>query len=115
MGHPLFPIDPQKDDEHEKEIARIRVSRWYRGTQKWCPRLYGADELRSHEQLVELFGGGTYELIALDEGGETIIARRRFNLPGKPLPFDGEEDEERASRDAAKSSGASPRSKSCSR
>jgi hypothetical protein len=102
MGHPLFPIDPQRDDDLEKEIARVRVSRWFRGTQKWCPRIFGADELRTHEQLVELFGGGTYELIALDESGETIIARRRFNLPGKPLPFDGEEEEEREKKDGGK-------------
>jgi hypothetical protein len=105
MGHPLFPIDPQKDDEHEKDIAHIRVTRWARGNQKWYPRLFGADEMRTQDRLVELFGGGSYELIALDATAENIVARNRFTLPGKPIPFDGDEDEERAEKRSGAAAG----------
>jgi hypothetical protein len=86
-GHPLFPRDPRVDAEYVAPIGHLRISRWHRSTQKWSPRIFGADEVRTHEDIAELFGGGTYEIVALDDSGEVIVARRKFSLPGASLPL----------------------------
>jgi hypothetical protein len=93
-AHPLFPIE--HDDEEPTEVGWVHVTRFDGGGQKWAPRLFAASELDSLETLSELYGGGSYELIARAQDRRTITGRRRYMLPGRPLPLDGGPAEERA-------------------
>lgn len=93
-AHPLFPIE--HDDDEPAEVGWIHVTRFDGGGQKWAPRLFGASELDSLETLSELYGGGSYELIARGNDRRTITGRRRYQLPGRALPLDGGPAEERA-------------------
>lgn len=93
-AHPLFPIE--HDDDDPAEVGWIHVTRFDGGGQKWAPRLFSASELDSLETLSELYGGGSYELIARGPDRRTITGRRRYQLPGRALPLDGGPAEERA-------------------
>lgn len=88
--HPLFPIEAADDDE-PIEVGWIHVTRFEGGGQKWAPRLFAGTELDSLETLAELFGGGTYELIARTHDRRSITGRRRYALPGAMRPLTGEE------------------------
>lgn len=81
--HPLFP--PETDDDEAPEVEGIHVSRFGEGPPKWCSYLFAADELTELQQIQELFGGGTYELIARAAG--RITARRRYCLDGRSRPL----------------------------
>lgn len=93
-AHPLFPVE--RDDDDAIEVGWIHVTRFEGGGQKWSPRLFAATELADLETLAENFGGGSYELIARAHDRRTITGRRRYQLPGRPLPLDGAPVEERA-------------------
>lgn len=92
--HPLFPFE---DDEEAKEIAFIQVIRHEDGRSKQVPRMFRAEELRSLQDIFNLFGGGMYELwgrgrsISNPEGPGRIAANRRYEIAGlsKPLVDDG--------------------------
>lgn len=92
-AHPLFPIE--SDDDEPAEVGWIHVTRFEGGGQKWAPRLFAAAELADLETLSEAFGGGSYELVARAHDRRTITTRRRYQLPGRPLPLDGGTSEER--------------------
>lgn len=92
-AHPLFPVE--HDDDEPAEVGWIHVTRFEGGGQKWAPRLFAAAELADLETLAEAFGGGSYELVARTHDRRTITARRRYQLPGRPLPLDGGTSEER--------------------
>jgi len=92
-AHPLFPCE---NDDEPVEVGWVHVTRFDGGGQKWAPRLFGAGELDSLEALAELYGGGSYELIARGHDRRTITGRRRYMLGGRPLPLDGGTSEERA-------------------
>lgn len=83
LNHPLFP--PENDDEEAPEVEGIHVSRYGEGPPKWCAYLFGAEELTELQQIQEMFGGGTYELIA--RAGGRISARRRYVLDGRSRPL----------------------------
>ena len=92
--HPLFPFE---DDEEPKEIAFIQVIRHENGRSKQVPRMFRAEELRSLQDIFNLFGGGMYELwgrgrsISNPETCGRIAANRRYEIAGlsKPLVDDG--------------------------
>jgi hypothetical protein len=92
-AHPLFPVE--HDDDEPAEVGWIHVTRFEGGGQKWAPRLFAAAELADLETLAEAFGGGSYELVARAHDRRTITTRRRYQLPGRPLPLDGSTAEER--------------------
>ena len=93
-AHPLFPTE--HDDDEPTEVGWIHVTRFEGGGQKWAPRLFAAAELADLETLSDAFGGGSYELVARGQDRRTITGRRRYQLPGRPLPLDGGASEERA-------------------
>lgn len=86
-AHPLFPVERDEDDPIE--VGWIHVTRFEGGGQKWAPRLFAAAELADLETLAEAFGGGSYELVARAQDRRAITGRRRYQLPGRPLPLDG--------------------------
>lgn len=92
-AHPLFPVEHDSDDP--VEVGWVHVTRFDGGGQKWAPRLFQAAELDSLEALSELYGGGSYELVARGHDRRTITGRRRYQLPGRPLPLDGSASDER--------------------
>ncbi|MBK8997447.1 MAG: hypothetical protein IPM35_17095 [Myxococcales bacterium] len=92
-AHPLFPVE--HDDDEPAEVGWIHVTRFEGGGQKWSPRLFAASELADLETLAEAFGGGSFELVARGHDRRTITGRRRYQLPGRPLPLDGGASEER--------------------
>jgi hypothetical protein len=93
MGHPLFPNETRKGIVYEG-IERIRVGRWAEGTCSYARRVFGADEMRTEDDIFVLFGGGYYELLAMNAEEDDIIVRRKIMLRGKSLPLNAEDDEE---------------------
>lgn len=98
IAHPLFPND---NDEAPPEIGFIHVIRHEPSGRKiQYPKAFQPDELVSHEQIVAMFGGGNYELVARDFGNK-ISRRTRIQLDGKsksmalnPDVEDDDDDEE---------------------
>lgn len=81
--HPLFlPLDGQSTDDYKPEPIRIvRVFKIDRGT-RYSLQAFSPDDPtspRSEEDLVKLFGPGTYELVAHRHTG-TIYARRQYHF-----------------------------------
>lgn len=96
IGHPLFPPDDDDarggDDGEPVQVSQIQVTRMENGQPVFAPRIRPATELLSLEQIAGEFGGGTYILIARNEG--RITSRRKYVIPGKPKPlFDEAKDE----------------------
>lgn len=95
--HPLFM--PKKEDEDgdyaPETFARIEVTRLeangpLRATERAetrCMRFYVPSELHSPERFQELFGGGSYSLVARRANG-TFYRETWFNSGGdsKPMP-----------------------------
>jgi len=90
-AHPLFL---NENDEEPPEVGFIHIIRWENGRKMQVPKAFAAEELTSMDQITEMFGGGSYELIARDFNNR-ISRRIRTNLPGKskPLTTDDDEDE----------------------
>lgn len=92
IDHPLFPA--ADDDPEPPDVETIHVTRFERGASPavWCPRVFQADELPGLDAVHELFGGGSYELIARStkSGRNVISARRRYLIPGASLPLAGD-------------------------
>lgn len=90
FDHPLFP-PPDDGQEHEPvDIAKIQVTRFEGGMQKYAPQLFHANELLEMKDVHELFGGGAYELIGRAPKGH-IARKERFNIAGAPKPLDTSE------------------------
>jgi hypothetical protein len=83
LGHPLFL--PDDEDESPVAVSEIQIARIENGQQVFYPRVFPANELQSLEQVVSELGGGSYILIARNEG--RITTRRKYVLPGKPKPM----------------------------
>ena len=87
--HPLFPL-PEGVRE-TKEIHEISFDRWNdRGVKERCPDRFPASDLTSLAQVVEQFGGGTYQFIAFDSRGNFSRwtperEKVRINLRSKPF------------------------------
>jgi hypothetical protein len=85
VGHPLFPVDEDSDDDEIKTVTSIHIARKENGKLFYAPRPRAANELSSLEQIHAEFGGGEYVLIGYNNG--RISARRTVNLSGKPKPM----------------------------
>ncbi|MCC6556026.1 MAG: hypothetical protein IT372_23945, partial [Polyangiaceae bacterium] len=87
--HPLFPL-PEGVRE-TKEIHEITFDRWNdKGVKERCPDRFGAADLTSLAQVVDMFGGGTYQFIAFDSRGNFSRwtpekEKVRIELPSKPF------------------------------
>ena len=89
--HPLFPLD---EGGKPFEVAFISMARKEGGAMTWIPQIFPADELTKIEQIIERFGGGTYELWA--RGASTmhvgqpgnITKKRILTIPGRSKPLD---------------------------
>lgn len=87
--HPLFPL-PEGVRE-TKEIYEITFDRWNdKGVKERCPDRFRASELTSLAQIVDQFGGGTYQFIAFDSRGNFSRwtpekEKMRIDLPSKPF------------------------------
>lgn len=86
MSHPLFPRE-QDDEDDERDISWIHVTRFERTGQVFHPRLFDAKELTSLEDISAHFGGGQYEVIGRTEDRSRVSARHRWSLPGPSIPF----------------------------
>ena len=66
--HPLFPL--AEGVRETKEIHEITFDRWSdKGVKERCPDRFSASDLTSLSQVIDLFGGGTYQFIAFDSRG----------------------------------------------
>lgn len=83
-GHPLFPCE---EDDDDRDISWIRITRCDSGTWMWVPQRYPADRIMSLEDIHGMFGGGFYELIAKDVNDRYITHRQRYHIPGTSLPL----------------------------
>ena len=87
--HPLFPLP--EGVEETKDIYEITFDRWdHQGRKERCPERFLASELTSLAQVVDIFGGGTYQFIAYDRHGafSRWTAEKdkvRIGVPCKPL------------------------------
>jgi len=84
--HPLFP--PVDEDGDAPEVVSIRVTRARDGGRKpeFASDEFRAEDLTSLAQLHAQFGGGEYELIALD-AKHRITRRVHYPLAGPQLPM----------------------------
>lgn len=86
IDHALFPAT--EDEPDPPDVERIHVTRFEKGGQVWCPRVFSAEELSGLDSIYELFGGGSYEVIGRSsknkDGRNLISGRRRYQIPGPP-------------------------------
>jgi len=77
-GHPLFPrpVGSEGPDLRKFELLRVVRTSRDRKTRESCPVLFKASELRSWEQVVEMFGAEChYRLLAICSKTGRITAR----------------------------------------
>ncbi len=66
QGHPLFPRGEHETGPDKRRIDLIQIDRMREdGTLEHCPRYFKSSEIRSWQDIVERFGGGSYRLRAL--------------------------------------------------
>jgi hypothetical protein len=91
--HPLFPL--YEDERLPAEIAWINLVRYEdaRGPVD-CPRTHPASELPDEATILQLYGGGIYEIRGRERapsgGAGRIIKVRRVTLDGPSKPFSGQ-------------------------
>jgi hypothetical protein len=91
LEHPLFPLE---EGGKPFEVSYISITRKEGGAMVWVPQMFRAEELTSKDQILERFGGGTYEIYARSQSRTSqgqaghITKRVLFSLPGKPKPLD---------------------------
>jgi hypothetical protein len=89
--HPLFPLE---EGGKTFEVGFISLARKEGGAMVWIPRIFAASELTKTDQILELYGGGTYELWARSEStmhvGQpgNITKKRILQIPGRPKLLD---------------------------
>jgi hypothetical protein len=89
--HPLFP---REEGGKPFEVAFISMARKEGGAMVWIPQIFPANELTNVGQILERYGGGTYELWA--RGASTmhvgqpgnITKKNMITIPGRPKPLD---------------------------
>lgn len=85
-AHPLFL---NENNEEPPEVGFIHIIRWENGKKLQVAKAFTGEELQSLDQIKEMFGGGSYELIARDFNNR-ISRRIRVNLAGKSKPLETE-------------------------
>jgi hypothetical protein len=89
--HPLFPLE---EGAPSFDVAFISLARKENGSMVWIPRIFAASELTKTDQILELYGGGTYDLWARSESklhvGQpgNITKKRILQIPGRPKLLD---------------------------
>ena len=64
-GHPLFPRPMDAEGPDPRRFDFLRISRLLpNGEPEICPRIWKGSELRSWAQIVDKYGGGTYQIRA---------------------------------------------------
>ena len=64
-GHPLFPRAETETGPDRRKFDIIHIQRIKSdGSREICPKAWRGSDLRSWEQIVEAYGGGTYQLFA---------------------------------------------------
>lgn len=87
--HPLFPLS--EGVRETKEIYEVSFDRWdHQGKKERCPDRFPASELTSLAQVIDMFGGGTYQFFAFDSRGAfsrwgSDKDKVRVALPCKPF------------------------------
>lgn len=88
-GHPLFPRGETETGPDRRRFDIIHIQREKAdGTREVCPKAWRGADLRSWEQIVEAYGGGTYRLTA--QCGRTYRYQAhsdRVQLAGPSKPF----------------------------
>lgn len=84
-GHPLFPRPETENGPDLRRFDHIQIHRWLSdGTKEVCPKVWRGNELRSWEQIIDLYGGEcTYQLMA--QCGKT----HRFQAYSEKFYFSG--------------------------
>jgi hypothetical protein len=86
--HPLFlPMANGKEGYKPQVFQRIRVFRSTASGIVQAPHEYLPEELPDTETFYSIFGGGTYELWAIQFPGGKQYARRTLNFEGPPKPM----------------------------
>ncbi|MDI1444708.1 hypothetical protein [Polyangium sp. 6x1] len=88
-GHPLFPRPETATGPDRRKFDLIQIRRWGPdGKMEVCPKTFKGSELRTYEQIVDMYGGGEYQLVAQDQKTHQFQAysdRMRFPGPSKPF------------------------------
>ncbi|MDI3291505.1 hypothetical protein [Polyangium sp. 15x6] len=65
-GHPLFPRPETETGRDHRRFDIIQIQRWLPdGTKEVCPKPWKGSELRSWQQVIDMYGGEcTYQLAA---------------------------------------------------
>jgi hypothetical protein len=109
-GHPMFPLPEGERGPETRRIDRILIDRYGPdGQRESCPRAFRAHELQSWADVVELYGGGTYQARA--QCGTTFrlqgtTEKVHFASPA-PRPFSGERSGPASSSSAAAAASSS--------
>jgi len=84
-GHPLFPRPETEYGPDPRKFDNIHIHRWLPdGTKESCPKVWKGSQLRSLEQVVDMYGGEcTYRFIA--QCGKT----HRFQAYSDMIPVAG--------------------------
>ena len=83
-GHPLFPRAETETGPDRRRFDIIHIQRIKSdGSREICPKAWRGSDLRSWEQVVDAYGGGTYQLMA--QCSRTF----RFQAYSEKLRFEG--------------------------
>jgi hypothetical protein len=103
LGHPLFPRGEHETGPDKRRIDLLQIDRLREdGTLEHCPRYFKSSEIRSWQDIVERFGGGSYRLRALC--GKTYQfqgsteRREFFGPPTRPMAEDTRSGQKAAGR-----------------
>lgn len=88
-GHPLFPRAENETGPDPRRFDLIHIQRYRSdGSRDVCPKAWRGADLRSWEQIVEAYGGGTYQLMAQCSRTfrfQAYSEKMQFSGPSKPF------------------------------
>jgi hypothetical protein len=88
-GHPLFPRAENETGPDPRRFDLIHIQRCKNdGSREICPKAWRGADLRSWEQIVEAYGGGTYQLMAQCSRTfrfQAYSEKMQFSGPSKPF------------------------------
>lgn len=92
-GHPLFNRPETETGPDPRRFDLIRIYRFLPdGSMETCPRLWKGSELRSVEQIIDMYGGGKYRCQAICGTTHRIQAYSEYFYCAEPArkPFHGD-------------------------
>lgn len=88
-GHPLFPRAENETGPDPRRFDLIHIQRYRSdGSRDVCPKAWRGADLRSWEQIVDAYGGGTYQLMAQCSRTfrfQAYSEKMQFSGPSKPF------------------------------